>query len=161
AADAALDRLTAATQPEETRREAVFWLGNARGRHGFETLSRILKNDSSERIRERAVFAMSQSKEPGAIPEIIRVAREDSSSRVRGEALLWLARTATGRISEDAITQAINADPDTQVKKKAVAALAQIKEGEGVPLLIEIARTNRNADVRKEAMTWLGRSKDS
>ncbi len=31
---------------------------------------------------------------------------------------------------------------------------------EGVPKLIEIARTNRNPVVRKQAMFWLGQSKD-
>jgi HEAT repeats len=47
------------------------------------------------------------------------------------------------------------------VKKKALFALTQMKNGDGVPLLIEIARTNRNAVVRKEAMFWLGQSKDA
>jgi hypothetical protein len=160
AADAALDRFTAASQTEETRREAVFWLGNARGRRGFETLQRILKSDPSDRVRERAVFALTQSKEAGAIPEIVRVAREDSTARVRGQALFWLAQTASHQISEDAIRRAIDNDPETEVKKKAVFALTQMKNGDGVPLLIEIARTNRNAVVKKEAMVQLGRSKD-
>ena len=51
AADSALDRLTVASQPEETRRQAAFWLGNARGRHGYESLLGILRNDQSERPR--------------------------------------------------------------------------------------------------------------
>jgi HEAT repeat protein len=33
-------------------------------------------------------------------------------------------------------------------------------DGEGVPKLIEVARTNRNAEVRKKAIFWLGQSKD-
>jgi hypothetical protein len=160
AADAALDRFTASSQTEEVRREAVFWLGNARGRRGFETLERILKSDPSDRVRERAVFALTQNKETGAVPEIVRVAREDSSTRVRGQALFYLAQTATRQISEEAIRRAIDSDPETEVKKKAVFALTQIRNGDGVPLLIEIARTNRNAVVKKEAMVRLGQSKD-
>jgi HEAT repeat protein len=160
AADAALDRFTAASQTEEIRREAVFWLGNARGRHGFDTIARILKNDPSDRVRERAVFALTQSKEPGAVPDIVRVAREDTSTRVRGQALFWLAQTATRQISEDAIRRAIDNDPETDVKKKAVSALNQMRNGDGVPLLIEIAKTNRNPALKKEAMVQLGRSKD-
>ena len=38
AADASLDRLVAQNQPESVRKKVTFWLGNARGRHGFETL---------------------------------------------------------------------------------------------------------------------------
>lgn len=159
-ADAALDRFSAPSQPEEMRREAAFWLGRARGRHGYESVLRILRDDPSDRVRERAVVALSQSKEPDAMPALVRIAREDKSTRVRGQALFWLAQRASKQISEDAIRNAIDQDPETEVKKKAVFALTQIPNGEGVPLLIEIARTNRNAAVKKEAMAWLGRSKD-
>ena len=160
AADSALDRLTASSQAEETRRQAVFWLGNARGRHGYESLARILKEDPSDRVRENAIFGLTQSKEPEAIPAIVSVARDDKSARVRGQALFWLAQKAEKQISEDAIRRAIEQDPETQVKRRAVSALTQMKDGEGVPLLIEIARTNKNPAIRKEAMQVLGRSKD-
>ena len=159
-ADAALDRLTAPSQEEETRRQAAFWLGNSRGRHGYESLVRILKEDPSDRVREHAVFALTQSKEPEAIPTVVAAARDDKSPRVRQQALTYLAQRAERQISEDAIRRAIDQDPENQVKKRAVSALAQIKNGEGVPMLIEIARTNKNPVVRKEAMHWLGQSKD-
>ena len=46
------------------------------------------------------------------------------------------------------------------MKKKAVFALSQLPKDEGVPLLIKVARTNTNPEVRKQAMFWLGQSKD-
>jgi hypothetical protein len=160
AADGALDKLTAVSFPEETRRQAVFWLGNARGAHGFDSVMRVLRTDPSDRVREHAVFALTQSKEPGAIPAVVGMAHDDSNPRVRGQALFWLAQTASRQISESAIRQAIDQDPETQVKRKAVQSLMQMKNGDGVPLLIEIAKTNKNAVVRKEAMSQLGNSKD-
>jgi len=63
---------------------------------------------------------------------------------------------ASPRRSADAIAN----DPETEVKKRAVFALSQLPKDEGVPLLIQIARTNRNPEVRKQAMFWLGQSKD-
>ncbi len=160
AADAALDRLTAAAQPEETRRQAVVWMGNSRGRHGLESLLRILRDDPSDRVRESAIQALAQNKEPEAVPAVVRIAHEDKSARIRGQALFWLAQTASRQIVEPAIRGAIEQDPETQVKRKAVQSLMQMKNGEGVPLLIEIARTNKNPVVRKEAMSQLGNSKD-
>jgi HEAT repeat protein len=50
--------------------------------------------------------------------------------------------------------------PDTDVKKRAVFALSQLPKEEGIPLLIKVARTNQNPAVRKQAMFWLGQSKD-
>ena len=61
---------------------------------------------------------------------------------------------------QKAITERIEQDPDTDVKKKAVFALSQLPREEGVPLLINVARTNANPAVRKQAMFWLGQSKD-
>jgi HEAT repeat protein len=58
------------------------------------------------------------------------------------------------------INAAIDNDPDTEVKKKAVFALSQLPRDQGVPLLIDQARNNKNAAVRKQAMFWLGQSKD-
>jgi HEAT repeat protein len=158
-ADAALEHFAAAGQPESLRKKAIFWMGAARGRRGYETLRRIVTQDASDRIREKAVFALFVSKEPQATGTMIAVARDDASPRVRGQALFWLAQKA-GQKAAAAITGAIERDPDTEVKKKAVFALEQLPNGEGVPMLIQVARTNKNAAVRKQAMFWLGQSND-
>ena len=71
----------------------------------------------------------------------------------------WLAQKA-GSKAAAAITERIEQDPDTEVKKKAVFALSQLPKDEGVPLLIQVARTHANPAVRKQAMFWLGQSKD-
>ena len=39
-------------------------------------------------------------------------------------------------------------------------ALSQMPKDEGVPRLIEVARSHRNAEVRKQAVFWLGQSND-
>lgn len=160
-ADQALDALTATDRPVEIRRKAVFWLGVARGRHGYERLSSIVQKDPSDKVREHAIFALSQSKEPEAIPAIVKIAREDSNAHVRGQALFWLAQKAGSKIAADAIGRAIADDPETEVKKKAVFALSRLPNGEGVPKLIDVAKSNRNTEVRKQALFWLGQSKDS
>lgn len=159
AADAALERFVAASQPARLREQAIFWLGAARGRRGYEAVRRIVREDPDERIRDKAVFALSVSKEPAAVDAIIASARDDKSSRVRGQALFWLAQKA-GTKAAGVISEAIERDPETEVKKRAVFALSQLPKDEGVPLLIQVARTNKNPVVRKQAVFWLGQSKD-
>ncbi len=159
-ADQALDELAAPAQPEQVRRQAIFWMGDARGKRGFDLLSRVVREDPNDRMREHAIFALTQSKEPEALKLIVSVAHDDKSPRVRGQALFWLAQRAGQKTAESAISDAITNDPETEVKKKAVFALTQMPSGDGVPLLIQVARTNRNPAVRKQAMFWLGQSKD-
>ena len=36
----------------------------------------------------------------------------------------------------------------------------QTPKDEGIPLLIEVARTSRNPEVRRKAVFWLGQSRD-
>src|SRR5260370_29698879 len=92
------------------RRQGAFWLGNARGQHGYETITRLLRDDPSDAVRENAVNALAQSKQPDAITTLLNVARDDKSPKVRGQALLWVAQRAEARISEDAIRRAIQTD---------------------------------------------------
>ena len=159
-ADRLLETLAAASRPLELRKQAAFWTGTIRGRTGYETLRRLVREDTNEKFREHVVFALTQSQEPEAILTLVQTAREDASARVRGQALFWLAQKA-GRRAAEAIAAAIDQDPETQVKKKAVFALHQLPKDEGVPLLIQVARNNKNPVVRKEAMFWLGQSNDS
>ena len=158
-AERALEGFAAPGQPDRLREHAAFWLGSARGRQGYEALSRLLRDDPSDHFREKAVFALYVSKEPEAVEAIIGAAHHDPSAQVRGQALFWLAQKA-GKKAAATITEAIENDPETDVKKRAVFALSQLPKDEGVPLLIRIARTNGNGVVRKQAMFWLGQSHD-
>ena len=158
-ADLTLEKLIQPGQPEHTRERVAFWLGVERGKKGFEILRKYVKNDPNEQFRSKAVFALSQSKEPEALREVISIARSDASAHVRGQAIFWLGQIG-GRKEAEQITAAIENDPETEVKKRAVFALAQMHNGEGIPLLINIAKTNKNPVVRKEAIRWLGMTND-
>jgi HEAT repeat protein len=159
AADEAMNSFVEPAQPESLRKQTVFWLGEARGASGFQTLKQLAKNEKSTEVRSQITFALSLNRDPAALDEMIRMAREDESTHVRGQALFWLAQKA-GQKAASTITSAIENDPDTEVKKKAVFALSQMPREEGVPKLIQVAQNNKNPEVRKQAMFWLGQSND-
>ena len=159
AADRALEAMLAPGQAFRLREKAAFWMGESRGRHGYEVLARLMKEERDERMRDKVVFALFVSKDPRAPDAILAAAKGDQSARVRGQALFWLAQKA-GQKAAGAIGDAIRNDPETEVKKKAVFALSQLPKDEGVPLLINVARSNPNREVKKQAFFWLGQSKD-
>ncbi len=49
---------------------------------------------------------------------------------------------------------------DRDVREQAGFALSQRPKAEGVPALIRVARTNRDPEIRRKAMFWLGQSND-
>ncbi len=159
AADRALEGFVGANQPAKLRERAVFWLGAARGRRGFEVLNKLVREDRDESVRDRAVFAVSVSKEPQAVETLLHLARNDASPKIRGRALFWLGQKAGNKVADTLADAAAN-DPDEKVKREAVFALSRLPKDEGVPLLINLARSNRSPAVRKHAMFWLGRSGD-
>jgi hypothetical protein len=157
AADSVLERQVAPGRSSDVREQAAFWMGQSRGRKGYETLVRLLKSDADPDFREHLTFALSESEVPEAQDAILEAARRDRDADVRGQALFWLAQKASQKAAA-AITRAIAEDPETEVKKKAVFALSEMPDG--VPLLIELARTNKNPAVREQAFFWLGQSED-
>ncbi len=158
-ADAALDRLSGEPNSDDIRKKAVFWIGNMRGRRGWESLVRIARSHASDEIRKAVAFGLAQSPVPEAVGSLIDLARRDPSPPVRSQALFWLAHKAGDRAAA-AIGDAIRDDPETEVKKKAVFALSQLPRDQAVTELIRVARTNRNPEVRKQAFFWLGQTKD-
>ena len=160
AADAALLRYLAPTQPESIRLRVVGWFGNMRGRRGFEVLKNLIAADSNLRVRERAVSTLAGSKDPEALDLLIATARKDAEPRMRMQALSALQRRSGAKVLAT-FQDAIENDTDPQVKRRAVSALQSMPDGEGIPLLIELARTTRNSEVRKQAMNSLQQSHDA
>jgi hypothetical protein len=97
AADTALEKLTASTQPESVRRRAAFWIGSARGRHGLDVVKQILATESSPAVRERAILGVSGSSDPEAVELLISTARQDREARVRRQAMNAIGRSRDPR----------------------------------------------------------------
>jgi len=136
---------------------AIHWLDGVSPGASITMLSSMVSGN--ERLRSGAIAALAMHRDDVAVPALLTLARQDASGKVRGDALFWLAQTAGRKVAPD-ITAAIDNDPDTDVKKRAVFALSQLPRDEGIPLLIKVARTHQNPAVRKQAMFWLGQSKD-
>jgi hypothetical protein len=159
AADAALVRYLAPSQPESVRLRVVSWLGNMRGRRSFDMLKNAIAGDPSDRVRERAISTLGNSREPEALDLLMSIARKDASPRMRMEALSALHRHSGAKVL-GTLKEAIESDPEPQVKRRAVSALGSMPDGEGVPLLIQLAKATSDTEVRKQAMSSLGQSRD-
>ena len=130
----------------------VIWLNGVKGEESVRWLGEMVE-------LRGAVAALGMHRGAGEVEALAGLARKHAVSRVRGDALFWLAQRA-GEKAVGTITEAIDQDPDTDVKKRAVFALSQLPKDESVRLLIQVARSNRNPVVRKQAFFWLGQSRE-
>jgi HEAT repeats len=94
-------------------------------------------------------------------PKLIALARNKEIPRqVRKNAIFWLGQAAGDRALKDLGSLVTEQDQDVDVQEQAVFALSRLRDGAGVPSLLDIARTHANPKIRKTAMFWLSQSSD-
>lgn len=94
-------------------------------------------------------------------PALLRIARNDNLPRqTRTQSVFWLGQAAGEVATRDLNSLALDNTVDQEVRESAVFALSQRPREEGVPALIAIARTNKDPEIRKKALFWLGQSND-
>jgi hypothetical protein len=158
-ADQALDRFLAPDQPQSLRLRVVSWMGSARGRHGLDTLKKLIDNDPDLRVRERAVSALASSRDPEALNTLIAIARSDKSAKMRAQAIGDLNRQPASKVLPT-LVNAVENDPDLDVQRRALSTLHSLPDGEGIPVLIQVVKTTKSPEVRKQAMSNLRSSRD-
>jgi hypothetical protein len=81
-----------------TRKQAVFWLGQAAGEAATSGLDSLVYADALDRsVKEQAVFALSQRPREEGVPALIRAARSHKDPAIRKKALFWLGQSEDPR----------------------------------------------------------------
>ncbi len=140
------------------RKDAVFWLGHARGEAGVRRIEPLLTDDPDPEVREHAAFAVSQSGVARRGELLLRQAKGDKAESVRSQAWFWLAQTGDAR-TEDEVRAALRQEKSRSVRHQAIFALSQLQGGRGVSALIAVVEDRAlPMDERKRALFWLGNS---
>ena len=82
----------------ETRKSAIFWLGQAAGDAAVKGLDSVVADKKGDReVRESAIFALSQRPKEEGVPALIRVVRNNPDPELRKKALFWLGQSGDPR----------------------------------------------------------------
>jgi hypothetical protein len=97
--------------------------------------------------------------------ELLAISRDRARPRnTRNDAAFWLSRFASAKINghaEDLGTDEESVGREDDPRTSAVFALSQLRNGEGIVPLAQVARTNPDAQLRSKALFWLGQSGDA
>ena len=115
---------------------------------------------SATRVADQIVFAATLANAE-TWPRLLRIARNQQlHDSPRKSAIFWLAHAA-GEKATQGLTSLIGDDSDElEVRRHAVFALSQVKAPDTVDAMIKIARTHSEPQIRKDAIFWLGQSRD-
>ena len=120
-----------------------------------------LARQGGSRAAEQAVFPAILADSVTVWPDLVALARDGSvTTRVRDQSVFWLGQAAGDAATKDLTDLAVDDSVDHEVRKQAVFALSRQPRDVGVPALIQIARTNRDREVRRSAFFWLGQTHD-
>lgn len=150
-----------ARETREVRGAATLGIGTGGDTQGLRLLQELHRNVADRSVREHILVAVfSHKDESNAVEFLIKLASDRADTETRKQALFWLGQKA-GERSMGVVRGAIDdSGEDTEVQTHAVFALSQRPQDEAVPLLINIAKTHKKAEVRKQAMFWLGQTED-
>lgn len=120
-----------------------------------------LAENSRNKVGEKAIFPATIADSSNIWPALIRVARNTGVPlSTRRQAIFWLGQAAGDAATANLRDIVTDNSMEREVREQAIFALSQRPRSEGVPALLEVAKTNRDPQLRKKAMFWLGQSGD-
>jgi hypothetical protein len=110
---------------------------------------------------EKAILPVTLVDSADVWPSLIKIARNDNLPRsTRTQSVFWLGQAAGEAATRGLSDIVVDNGVDREVREQAVFALSQRPRDEGIPALIAIAKSNKDPEIRKKAMFWLGQSGD-
>ncbi|HYY43547.1 MAG TPA: HEAT repeat domain-containing protein, partial [Pyrinomonadaceae bacterium] len=143
----------------ELRRQAIRMLGE-RGEAVIDDLIKLYDAERSPDVRRTVLQSLAEIKSTRVEDKLFEVARADENIELRRNAIRLLGERAGQRTLKFLSDTAEGSDGNTDVQIQAVRAISERPADEAVPILIRIARTHANQQVRKQAIRLLGESGD-
>jgi hypothetical protein len=135
-------------------------LGMVDAREAVEFLLTDVVRQGGKGAREAIFPATIADVRDPVWPRLLQMARnEDLDKGTRTQAVFWVGQAAGEKAAEGLKEVVGEARLDREVRNSAVFALSQQKDA-GVPALIEIAKSSRDPEVKKQAIFWLGQAHD-
>jgi HEAT repeat protein len=121
----------------------------------------LLAVAAKERRADKAIFAAIIADSAVVWPELLAIAKNDELYKdTRKNALFWLSQEAGDAATKGLSEVAENESEEREIRDQAVFALSQLPSERGVPVLIRLAKSNKDPQVRRKALFWLGQSDD-
>jgi hypothetical protein len=135
-------------------------LGTVSAHDAADYLVSIAQSEKGS-MGEKAILPATIADSAVIWPALIRIARNSDLPRgTRNQSVFWLGQAAGDAATANLNSLVVDNSVDREVREQAVFALSQRPRDEGIPALIAVARTNKDPEIRKKALFWLGQSHD-
>lgn len=147
------------SEPSDLREKAIFWLGQSRSQGNTEFLRTLYGTLKDQDLKEKVIFSLSQQRGVGNERWMMDIAlNQQEDIELRKKALFWVGQTG-GSMQE--LISLYDRMTDEEMKDQLIFVYSQRQNDRAaMDKLFSIARTEKDPDLRKKAIFWLGQSHD-
>jgi tetratricopeptide (TPR) repeat protein len=143
----------------DLREKAIFWLGQRRSTENTEFLRNLYSRLTDGDLKEKVLFSLSQQRGAGNEQWLMNIAvnpKEDIE--LRKKALFWAGQSGVATSELSSLYARMG---DTEMKEQMIFVFSQRQhDGAAMDKLFDIAKNEKDAELRKKAIFWLGQSRD-
>ncbi|HET7233095.1 MAG TPA: HEAT repeat domain-containing protein [Longimicrobium sp.] len=145
--------------PDNVREKAIFWIGQHPSADNAQFLRGLFGRLRDGGLKEKVLFSLSQMRGMGNERWLMNVAADAGQSvEVRKKALFWAGQAGVPVAEFTGLYDRVR---DQDMREQVIFVLSQRMRDPGAfDKLIDIARREPDADLRKKAIFWLGQSRD-
>jgi HEAT repeat protein len=145
---------------DHLREQSIFWLGQRHSDENAKFLRDLFAKTSSADAKDKILFSLSQTRNAGNDQWLMDQALNTKNSmELRKQALFWAGQN--GSIDLAKLGALYDKATEEEFKNQVIFVLSQRgKSPEAVDKLIDIAKNEKNHELRKQALFWLGQSHD-
>ena len=147
------------SENQELREQAIFWLGQKRSEENANYLKGLYGRVKNDALKEKIIFSLSQQRSFGNGEWIMTIALDPKESiEARKQALFWAGQSGA---STDQFVSLYDKMTDPEIKEQLIFVFSQRgRDAKAVDKLMDIARNDKDKEMRSKAIFWLGQSRD-
>jgi hypothetical protein len=147
------------SEPGDLREKAIFWLGQRRSSENTEFLRNLYTRITDQDLKEKILFSLSQQRGAGNEEWLMNIAvnpKEDIE--LRKKALFWAGQSG---VAIQQFAQMYDRMGEAEMKEQIIFVLSQRQSDKAaMDKLFDIAKNEKDTELRKKAIFWLGQSHD-
>jgi tetratricopeptide (TPR) repeat protein len=143
----------------DLREKAIFWLGQRRAQENTEFLRSLYGRIGNQDLKEKILFSLSQQRGAGNDRWLMDIAVNPREPlELRKKALFWAGQTG---VATSEFASLYDRMADAELKDQIIFVFSQRgRDVAAMDKLFAIARADRDPELRKKAIFWLGQSRD-
>jgi len=147
------------TESEDLRDKAIFWLGQRRSSENTEFLRALYSRLTNQDLREKVLFSLSQQRGVGNDQWLMNIALNPKEDiELRKKALFWAGQSG---VAIPELSKLYDRMGDSEMKEQVIFVLSQRQSDRtAMDKLFDIAKNEKDPELRKKAIFWLGQSRD-